>query len=218
MAQKHNDIQPQTEPYIVKSHDIHIDADYADWIADIKSRYRSAQVKAAVKVNAEKLLFNWQLGRDLVQKKAEERWGSGVVEQVSLDLKREFPDSTNFSVRNLWYMKQWYLFYAENTEKLKQLVSVMLPDENYDNKSRQIADEVILKQPVSDFPLPFACVPWGHHVRIVQHSKTIEEALFYVGYTIREGISRDILTRVMKDDIYNKQGTVPNNFSLHLTP
>lgn len=52
------DIQQQTEPYIVKSYDIHIDADFADWIADIKSRYRSAQVKAAVKVNAEKPLFN----------------------------------------------------------------------------------------------------------------------------------------------------------------
>ncbi|MCR5065043.1 MAG: DUF1016 domain-containing protein [Bacteroidales bacterium] len=38
---------------MVKSHDIHIDNDYADWIADIKNRYRSAQVKAAVKVNAE---------------------------------------------------------------------------------------------------------------------------------------------------------------------
>ena len=72
MVQKNKDIQPQTKPYIVKSHDIHLDADYADWIADIKSRYRSAQVKAAVKVNAEKLLFNWQLGRDLVQKKAED--------------------------------------------------------------------------------------------------------------------------------------------------
>ena len=118
-------------------------------------------------MNAEKLLFNWQLGRDLVQKKAEERWGAGVVEQVSLDLKREFPDSTNFSVRNLWYMKQWYLFYAENLEKLKQSVS--------------------------EFPLPFACVPWGHHVRIVQHSKNIEEALSYVEYTIREGISRDTI-------------------------
>ena len=96
------DIHPQTEPYIVKSHDIHIDADYADWIADIKSRYRSAQVKAAVKVNAEKLLFNWQLGRDLVQKKAEGRWGAGVVEQVSLDLKREFPNAQVFSTSNLY--------------------------------------------------------------------------------------------------------------------
>ena len=158
MAQKHNDIQPQAEPYIVKSHDIHIDADYAVWIADIKSRYRSAQVKAAVKVNAEKLLFNWQLGRDLVQKKDEERWGTGVVEQVSLDLKREFPDSTNFSVRNLWYMKQWYLFYAENTEKLKQLVSVMLSEDYYNNKIKQIADEEKLKLSVSVFSLSFVCV------------------------------------------------------------
>ena len=106
MSNKH-DTLPQAEPYIVKSHNIHIDSDYAEWIADIKKRYRSAQVKAAVKVNAEKILFNWQLGRDLVQKKAEERWGSGVVEQVSLDLKREFPNADGFSVRNLWYMKQW---------------------------------------------------------------------------------------------------------------
>ena len=218
MKQKNKDVQPQAEPYIVKSHDIHIDADYADWIADIKHRYRSAQVKAAVKVNAEKLLFNWQLGRDLVQKKAEERWGVGVVEQVSLDLNREFPDSTNFSVRNLWYMKQWYQFYAEDLEKLKHLVSVMLPDDSYDKKIRQIVDAEKLKQPVSEFPLPFACVPWGHHIRIVQHSETIEEALFYVSYTIREGISREILMRVMKDGIYKKQGTVPNNFPEHLTP
>ena len=116
------------EPHIVKSHDIHIDADYVDWIADIKHRYRSAQVKAAVRVNAEKLLFNWQLGRDLVQKKAEERWGAGVVEQVSLDLKREFPDADGFSVRNLWYMKQWYAFYmSDNAQSqiLQQLGAEM---------------------------------------------------------------------------------------------
>ena len=60
----------------------------------------------------------------------------------------------------------------------------MLPYDNYDLKIKQIADEEKLKQSVSEFPLPVACVPWGHHVRIVQHSKTIEEALFYVVYTI----------------------------------
>ena len=76
------------EPRIVKSHDIHIDTDYANWIAEVKHRYRSAQVKAAVKVNAEKLLFNWQLGRDLVQKKAEERWGAGVVQVIEKGLSR----------------------------------------------------------------------------------------------------------------------------------
>ncbi len=212
----------EKQPCIVKSHDIHIDKEYASWIAELKRRYRSAQVKAAVKVNAEKLLFNWQLGRDLVIKKAEERWGAGVVEQVSLDMRREFPDSTNFSARNLWYMKQWYMFYTEKSGKLKQAVSELLPLENYGKKLQQVggdwSDEEKLKQVVSEFPIPFACVPWGHHVRIVQHSKTIEEALFYVSYTIKEGISRETLERIMSDELYQKRGKAPNNFPQHLTP
>ena len=69
------DIESIGNPRIVKSHDIHLDGEYADWIAELKHRYRSAQVKASVRVNSEKLLFNWELGRDLVQKKAEEKWG-----------------------------------------------------------------------------------------------------------------------------------------------
>lgn len=102
----------------VHSHDVQLDVDYVNWIAEIKHRYRAAQVKASVRVNSEKLLFNWELGRDLVQKKAEERWGAGVVEQVSLDLKREFLEAEGFSVTNLRYMKQWYLFYTEGFTKL----------------------------------------------------------------------------------------------------
>ena len=89
---------------VVKIHDVNIDKDYMGWIEELKSRYRRAQIKAAVKVNAEKLLFNWELGRDLVIRKAEERWGAGVVEQLSLDLKAAFPESKGFSARNLWYM------------------------------------------------------------------------------------------------------------------
>jgi len=127
-----------SEPHMVKSHDVMLDAEYAEWIAEVKHRYRSAQVKAAVKVNGEKLLFNWQMGRNLVQKKAEVRWGAGIVEQVSLDMQKKFLESKNFSVRNLWYMKKWYLFYMESMEILKQLVSVMLPSEEYKRKLEQI--------------------------------------------------------------------------------
>ena len=71
---------------VVKTHDVKIDSNYIQWLNDIKSRYRSAQIKATVKVNTEQLLFNWQLGRDLVTSKAEKQWGDGVVEQLSMDL------------------------------------------------------------------------------------------------------------------------------------
>ena len=225
MTQENADIQPQAEPHIVKSHDIHIDADYADWIADIKSRYRSAQVKAAVKVNAEKLLFNWQLGRDLVQKKAEERWGAGVVEQVSLDLKREFPDAEGFSTSNLWYMKKWYLFYADGDaeEKLQRAVGELQSSVNQAViKLQQSVGEIqhLVSKTNNEigmaFPQPFALVPWGHHVDIITKCKSIDEALFYVGKTIEQGLSRNSLANCIKANLYEHQGKIVNNFSNHL--
>ena len=219
------DIQPQAEPYFVKSHDIHIDADYADWIADIKSRYRSAQVKAAVKVNAEKLLFNWLLGRDLVQKKAEERWGAGVVEQVSLDLKREFPNAEGFSTSNLWYMKKWYLFYTNGDaeEKLQRAVGELQSSANQGAlKLQQPVGEIqrLVSSPDNEmgmaFPQPFALVPWGHHVEIVTKCKSIDEALFYVGKIIEQGLSRNALANCIKANLYEHQGKIVNNFTDHL--
>lgn len=69
----------EEEPRAGTSHDISLDKEYAQWIYDIKQRFRSAQIKAAVKVNSEQLLFNWQLGRDLVIRKAEEKNGDAAL-------------------------------------------------------------------------------------------------------------------------------------------
>ena len=214
-------IMLQKEPRIVKSHDVHIDADYADWIAEVKHRYRSAQVKAAVKVNAEKLLFNWQLGRDLVQKKAEERWGAGVVEQVSLDLKREFPDAEGFSTRNLWYMKQWYFFYTQGDAPIQHQVGAVLEklENQYEKKLHQVGAEKQVEklyQYEGDFPVSFALVPWRHHVEIITKCKSINEALFYVGKTIEQGLSRDALINSIKANLYEHQGKIINNFTDYL--
>ena len=221
-------------PRMVKSYDIHIDTDYAKWMAEIKQRYRSAQVKAAVRVNSEKLLFNWQLGRDLVQKKAEERWGAGVVEQVSLDLQREFPDADGFSVQNLWFMKKWYLFYTSSFafEKLQQVVRKLyspvsqsyvklyqagreLEDTKIYQLGREI-DDTKTHQSGAEFPLPFALVPWRHHVEIISKCKTIEEALFYIGKTIEQGLSRSALINCIKANLYENQGKILNNFTERL--
>lgn len=42
--------------------------------------------------------------------------GSGIVEQVSLDLPAAFPEAKGFFARNLWLMKQWYTFYSSGNE------------------------------------------------------------------------------------------------------
>ena len=211
----------EDSPRVVSSHDIHIDAEYAEWIAELKHRYRSAQVKAAVRVNAEKLLFNWQLGRDLVQKKAEERWGAGVVEQVSLDLKREFPNAGGFSTSNLWFMKRWYLFYTQGDSQVLEQAGkeLQLLKNQHKTKLYQIGKELDgekLYQDGKEFPLPFALVPWRHHIEILYRCKSIEEALFYIAKTIEQGLSRDALINCIKANLYEHQGNIPNNFADHL--
>ena len=64
-------------PMVVSSHDVHVDSDYVQWIHEIKERFRNTQIKAAIKVNSEQLLFNWQLGRDLTMRKVEEKTPTG---------------------------------------------------------------------------------------------------------------------------------------------
>ena len=206
---------------IVKSHDVHVDSDYVKWISELKQRYRSAQVKAVVKVNAEKLQFNWLLGRDLVRKKAEERWGTGVVEQISLDLRREFPDADGLSVRNMWYMKKWYCFYTrKGADQILQRPVAELDKTNFcqvdgEKLQRPVGelDKAKFDQKGDSLPTIFTSVPWGQHIDIITKCHSIEEALFYIQQAVEKGLSRPALQNCIKADLYSHQGKIVNNFS-----
>ena len=154
----------EKRPIFTTSNNFVGNSDYKIWLNDIKQRIRSSQAKAAVKVNSTLLEFYWSLGRDLVAMKAEQQWGSGVVEQLSLDLKDAFPGQKGFSSSNIWYAKKWYLFYNEQFTKLQQPVGE------------------IKKNPVEETRMPekFGIIPWGHHIYIITKCKTIEKALFYI--------------------------------------
>ena len=77
-----------------------LDKDYTEWIKQLGTRYRRSQIKAAIKVNEEMLRFYWELGRDIVMRNAENKYGSGFMKCLSRDLKAENPDATCFSSRS----------------------------------------------------------------------------------------------------------------------
>lgn len=215
----------ETTPHFASSQNVHIDEAYVSWIEELKGRYKKAQIKSAVKVNSEQLLFNWQLGRDLVVRRAEEHWGAGVVEQVSLDLKAAFPKAKGFSTTNLWNMKKWYLFYSTNqaNEKLQQLVGELQSTDNKKNTKLQQLGTEIQEAEYNDilgleFPIAFSFVPWGHHIQIITKCKDINEAIFYIQQTINEGWSRNTLDNCLRADLYHTQGGAISNFFDYLTP
>ena len=203
---------------ITKSRNVKTDKEYSAWIRELKQRYKAATIKAAVKVNAEQLRFNWCLGRDLVLLRAEERWGKGVVEQTALDLQAELPNAPGFSARNLWFMKQWYLFYASDPLFTNSAVrlenSFSASKEKLNQPGSQLrAVEINQSRAEIGYPSFFDYVPWRHHVLIIQKCKTIKEALFYIKKTVQGNLSRSALDNCIRADLYHTSGTAATNFA-----
>ena len=77
---------------------------YKEWLKEVKERIRSAQQRAVLAANSEMIILYWQLGRDILYRQSQQGWGAKVVNRLSDDLRREFPELKGFSPRNLNYM------------------------------------------------------------------------------------------------------------------
>ena len=78
---------------------------YGQFLADLKGRIRTAQLRASLAVNRELVLLYWQIGRDILDRQERENWGAKVIDRLATDLKRAFPEMKGFSPRNLKYMR-----------------------------------------------------------------------------------------------------------------
>jgi len=200
----------KSKPEFVSRDGIIANTDYIQWLADVKKRFRESQARATVKVNTEMLEFYWSIGRDLVNLRAESRWGAGVVKQFALDMRETFPDSTGFSYTNVKYMKRWYNFYNEQVIKGQQAAD-LIPNE----KGQRTVDQFGKGQQVAnllEMPDVFGRVPWYHHVEIIEHCNSLDEALFYVNKVAKEGWSRSMLENQLETHLFQREGAIPSNF------
>ena len=201
------------------------DEGYVQWMADIKQRFRQSQLKAAVRVNTAMLEFYWSMGRDIVELRAESKWGNGFFNQLSLDLRTAFPNETGFSVTNLKYMKRWYAFYNERVTIRHQAADELGANLGYNTSIKpdvlnrqQPADEFDAannQQPIDQLEMPgiFGRIPWFHHVQIISKCKTLDEAHFYIHHVVEEGWSRSKLEGQIAANLYGSQGAAVTNFS-----
>ncbi|MEA3490019.1 MAG: PDDEXK nuclease domain-containing protein [Candidatus Omnitrophota bacterium] len=95
---------------------------YLKFLTNVKNQIQRAQIKAAVYVNRELIALYWNIGKQILQLQKQEGWGKSIVEQLSKDLRREFPSLKGFSPRNLWEMRSFYDVYKDAIN-LQQLVA-----------------------------------------------------------------------------------------------
>jgi len=99
--------------------------DYPQLLEQMKGRIRTAQVKAALAVNRELVMLYWHLGRDILERQQQAGWGAKIIDQISADLRREFPDSKGFSARNIKYMRAFAAAWPD--EKIVQQAAAQIP-------------------------------------------------------------------------------------------
>ena len=165
------------------------DNEYKKWLEELSKLYKSSQIKAAISVNKEMLIFYWTLGKDIVKLKAESKWGSGFYENLSLDLQKIIPNTKGFSVTNLKYMKKFYSLYSF-------LNHPQLVDDLKKNEYSNIFN-----------------IPWGHHRYIMDKCENnVEKAIFFIKKIIENGWSRAVLLNFLDTNLYERQGKAINNF------
>jgi len=110
MANIHSPFTPHTSNF------------YQDLLVEVKERIRSAQYEALKKVNKELVGLYWDIGRMIVERQADAKHGSAIAEQLSSDLRTEFPGISGFSRRNIFYMREFYVLYRDD-ERVQPLVA-----------------------------------------------------------------------------------------------
>lgn len=167
--------------------------EYRKWVCELKQRYISARLKAAVEVNRTLLEFYWSVGKDIASKQYTNTYGSGFYKRLSSDLRRDLPDVKGLSETNIRYMYSFYMLYYKHIPNPPQVAE--------------------------DFTLSDLCsIPWDHQRRIIDKCKgNPSKAIFYVKKVIEHGWGRDMLLNFLSTDLYEREGKAITNFK-HTLP
>ena len=92
---------------------------FKDIINNIKNEINTTRFKVAIEANRNLINMYYRLGKILDDNF---EYGNKFIEEVSRELKLEFPNMNGFSVRNLKYMKKFYLEYKDD-EVVQQVVA-----------------------------------------------------------------------------------------------
>lgn len=116
---------------------------YTEFLKEIKGRVQKAQYAALKAVNSELISLYWDLGRMIVEKQEQFKWGEGIVKQLSKDLKVELEGMSGLSPQNLWNMRRFYLAYRDNqilqtlSGEISWSHNVLILDKAKDDKERE---------------------------------------------------------------------------------
>ena len=201
-------------------------------VADIKEAILQGQYEAAKGVNRIQLAVYFGIGKYISQHTRKGVWGTGALETISNQLRRELPGLRGYSASSMKNMRlfyeSWIMLDANSSVATDKLNSTITIGDLQNGELEPISNSPIaigelqkidifhsLQIPLSrDFPIEdFFRVPFTHHVRIIEETKNIDARYYYIHRTAEEHLSVDDLKKLLKNDAYGHREQMPSNFT-----
>ena len=80
---------------------------YVPFFEKLKERVAQERVRAILSASSSMVLLYWDMGNSILERQRDEGWGAKVIDRLSHDLNKAFPDAHGFSPRNLKYMRKF---------------------------------------------------------------------------------------------------------------
>lgn len=197
----------------------------------IKEAILQGQYEAAKGVNRIQLAVYFGIGKYISQQTRKDVWGTGALETISNQLRRELPGLRGYSATALRNMRKFY----ENWSTLdSNSASTLVELQDKDTQMVAISASALaentavatdefqtidiyhtLQVPLTkEFPIEdFFRVPFTHHIRIIEGTKDISARYYYIHRTAEEHLSEKDLIKLTKEDAYGHREQMPSNFS-----
>ena len=185
---------------------------YTNAVCTIKQAILQSQYRAAKLVTGEQLSLYFGIGGYVSANSREGTWGTGAIDRISEQLRRELPGLRGFSATSIKKMRTFYEFWCQYINRPPMAVDFQTTEDkaviDIDSFALQnwspLAGEINREE--------FLSVSFSHHTEILDKTKDIHEVLFYIHQTVIHKWDKYDLRDRLKSGLYKLQQSATNNF------
>ena len=178
-------------------------------LAILESRYRAARL-----VNKEVLALYYAVGEYISKQSRTAKWGANAIGTISLLLQQELPGLRGFSETNIKRMRLFYEAWRDLFENRPPVADELAENGVISTDSQGIVIRPLTADELSpDDMNDFLSVGFTHHSEILARAKDLNQRMFYIKQCAVGFWSKEKLIYYLNDGLYEKQGTMPNNFT-----
>lgn len=181
-------------------------------VQTIKTAILQSQSRAVRMVSGTQLSLYFGVGLYVSANSRKGTWGTGAIDAISDQLRRELPGLRGFSAQNIRNMRQfaefWQPFLIHSPLASKLGIDSLHAEIECDRLSlakwSPLASEINRDE--------FLGISFSHHMEILHKTKNIDEVLLCIHETVVHQWDKYTLRDILKTGIPISDGTAPNNF------